>query len=53
MPGKFRPLVRDDSEYFRIFDDSNSEDDERDTNLETLLPKKSTSKWKWYEIFRE
>ena len=51
MSGKFRPLVRDDSEYFRIFDDSNSDDDERDTDLETLLGKQSPSKWKWYDFF--
>ena len=51
MSRKFRPLVRDDSEYFRIFDDSNSDDDERDTYLETLLGKQSPSKWKWYDFF--
>ena len=51
MSGKFRPLVRDDSQYFRIFDDSNSDDDERDTDLETLLGKQSPSKWKWYDFF--
>ena len=44
MSRKFRSLVRDDSEYFRIFDDSNSDDDERDTDLETLLGKQSPSK---------